>query len=184
MVAYWYEPIDSQWMRTFTESDWDVCLVWPAWLFLTRTPRGLASGILAHRWQVAWSCDAIFYNVTWLCSREITVPWTGRSHGCRCFFACLFASFRNFYKGQGFVFYFTDTFLSVNQGPKGGIWSPGASKFLSSSLETEASLYFRVVTRYMGSGIKGLNRGGIWDHNQWDRNQQCFSSNQGSSCPK
>ena len=39
----------------------------------------------------------------------------------------------------------------------------------------------RVVTRYMGSGIKGLNRGGIrdhspgiWDHNPWDRDQQCL----------
>ena len=35
--------------------------------------------------------------------------------------------------------------------------------------------------RYMGSGIKGLNRGGIrdhssgiWDHNPWDRDQQCL----------
>ena len=41
--------------------------------------------------------------------------------------------------------------------------------------------YIRVVTRYMGSGIKGLHRGGIryhslgiWDHNWWDQDQQRF----------
>ena len=32
--------------------------------------------------------------------------------------------------------------------------------------------HIRVVTWYMGSGIKGLHRGGIWDHNRWDRDQQ------------
>ena len=39
----------------------------------------------------------------------------------------------------------------------------------------------RVVTRYMGSGISGFFRGGIrdynpgiWNHNPWDRDQQCF----------
>ena len=32
----------------------------------------------------------------------------------------------------------------------------------------------RVVTRCMGSGIKGLKRAGIWDHNAWDQDQQCF----------
>ena len=45
----------------------------------------------------------------------------------------------------------------------------------------------RVVTRDMGSGIKGLKRAGIKDHSPgirdhkaWDRDQQCFSSNQES----
>ena len=49
----------------------------------------------------------------------------------------------------------------------------------------------RAVTRYMGSGIKCLHRGGnrdlspgTWDHNPWDRDQQCFSWNQGSGCPQ
>ena len=44
-----------------------------------------------------------------------------------------------------------------------------------------AIIHIRVVTRYMGSGIKGLKRAGIrdqspgiWDHNTWDRDQQCF----------
>ena len=39
----------------------------------------------------------------------------------------------------------------------------------------------RVVKRYMGSGMKGLQRGGIWDqspgiweHKPWDRDQQCL----------
>ena len=39
----------------------------------------------------------------------------------------------------------------------------------------------------MGSGIKGLKRAGIrdhspgiWNHDAWDRDQQCFSWNQGS----
>ena len=45
----------------------------------------------------------------------------------------------------------------------------------------------RVVKRYMGSGIKGRKKGGIrdhspgiWDHNPRDRDQQCFSLDQGS----
>ena len=40
---------------------------------------------------------------------------------------------------------------------------------------------FRVVTRYMGSGINGLfgngirdQSSGIWDYNPWDRDLQCF----------
>ena len=44
----------------------------------------------------------------------------------------------------------------------------------------------RVVTRYMGSGIKGLKMGGIrdhspgiWDHNPHDRDQRCFPLDQG-----
>ena len=60
----------------------------------------------------------------------------------------------------------------------------------SPQMQGSCRSYARVVTRYMGSGIKGLNRGGIrdhsagiWDHNQWDRDQQCFSWNQGSSRP-
>ena len=39
----------------------------------------------------------------------------------------------------------------------------------------------RVVTRFMGPGIKGLKRAGIrdhshgiWNHNAWDRDQRCF----------
>ena len=45
----------------------------------------------------------------------------------------------------------------------------------------------RVVTRYIGSRIKGLKRAGIkdhspgiWNHNVWDRDQQYFSWNEGS----
>ena len=34
--------------------------------------------------------------------------------------------------------------------------------------------YFRVVTRYMGSGIKGLKLGGIQDHSPRDRDQWGF----------
>ena len=45
----------------------------------------------------------------------------------------------------------------------------------------------RVITRYMGSGIKGEKKGGIrdhcpeiWDHNPRDQDQRCFSLDQGS----
>ena len=55
----------------------------------------------------------------------------------------------------------------------------------------DMKLHNRVVTRYVGSGIKGLKRDGIrdqlrdhspgiWNHNAWDEDQQCFSWNQGS----
>ena len=54
-------------------------------------------------------------------------------------------------------------------------------------IRTEQVLSPRVVTRYMGSGIKGLKRAvirdhspGVWNHNAWDRDQQYFSWNQGS----
>ena len=36
----------------------------------------------------------------------------------------------------------------------------------------------RVVTRYIGSRIKGLENAGIRDHNARDRDQQCFSRDQ------
>ena len=40
--------------------------------------------------------------------------------------------------------------------------------------------YGRVVMRYMGSGIKGQKKDGIRDHNPRDRDQRCFSLDQGS----
>ena len=36
----------------------------------------------------------------------------------------------------------------------------------------------RVVTRYIGLGIKGLESAGIQDHNARDRDQQCLSRDQ------
>ena len=45
----------------------------------------------------------------------------------------------------------------------------------------------RIVTRYMGSGIKGQKKGGIrdhspgiWDQKARDRDHRCFSLDQGS----
>ena len=48
--------------------------------------------------------------------------------------------------------------------------------------------YCRVVTRYMRSGINGERGGirdhspGIWDHNTWDRDQQCFCGVRDQNC--
>ena len=63
----------------------------------------------------------------------------------------------------------------------------GARSTESQDLGTDIDLYHRVVTRYMGSGIKGQKKGGIrdhspgiWDHKPRDRDQRCFSLDQGS----
>ena len=41
----------------------------------------------------------------------------------------------------------------------------------------------RIVTRYMGSGIKGQKKGGIRDHNPWNQDQRYFPLDQGSGVP-